>query len=222
MVEKFEFQGQAYSVIAVFSPGRADIILKGTHQHQPERRHGGRKHPAGDPDRQRQFLRFLAELQGRHTVRLAFYDFRRDRSRFLPLPGFSFIGLPEIIEEDNGLHALVFLGNRSDNDDIFYYEPENGLLTPLTATPFSEKGFTLPGKGRPAGNRDPLPLGAIPLLVSIPSRRECVLKEEKDRPARQKKIAAAATPDITTPISASATASPGGRSRACSASNCAT
>jgi lysophospholipase L1-like esterase len=38
---------------------------------------------------------------------------------------------------------LVFLGNRSKNDDLFYYEPENDLLIQLTATPFSEKGFQL-------------------------------------------------------------------------------
>ncbi len=59
------------------------------------------------------------------------------------MSGFSFIGLPEIVESGNDLLGLVFLGNRSKNDDIFYYEPEIDLLTQLTATPFSEKGFKL-------------------------------------------------------------------------------
>ena len=84
---------------------------------------------------------------------------------------------------------MVFLGNRSDNDDIFYYEPEIDLLTPLTATPFSEKGFSMLEKdGR-------LEIKTSSLRAKYryrfdPRLRKSVLLEEKHFPAKQKKNAA--------------------------------
>jgi lysophospholipase L1-like esterase len=98
--------------------------------------------------------------------------------------------MPEIIEAGNDLQGLLFLGDRAKNDDIFYYEPGNDLLTQLTATPFSEKGFQLLAKdGR-------LEIETSSLWANYrysfdPLRRECVILEKKDLPARQKKGAAA-------------------------------
>ncbi|MCJ7526077.1 MAG: SGNH/GDSL hydrolase family protein, partial [Candidatus Aminicenantes bacterium] len=74
-------------------------------------------------------------------LRLAYYD--QHSSRLLPMSGFSFIGFPEIIEQDGELSTLLFLANRDGNDDIFCYELTSQALSQLTVTPFSEKAFRL-------------------------------------------------------------------------------
>jgi len=112
----------------------------------------------------------------------------------LPLAGFSFFGLPEIVEANGDLQGLVFLGNRSNNDDIFYYEPEKNVLTPLTETSFSEKSFTVMEKdGR-------LEIATRSLWAKYryhfdPQLRKSALLEEEHFPARQKKDAATETPE---------------------------
>jgi lysophospholipase L1-like esterase len=141
-LEKFEFQGREYSLAARFSPPRADIVLQGPSNVNLSSGMEGENIYLGNKTGRDNLYTFWINYSN-SSVRLAFYDFQLNRSRVLAMPGFSFIGLPEIIESGGGLLGLVFLGNRSDNDDIFYYELENDLLTQLTATPFSEKGFTL-------------------------------------------------------------------------------
>ncbi|MCU0276133.1 MAG: SGNH/GDSL hydrolase family protein [Acidobacteria bacterium] len=141
-VAPFTFQNREFRIRTVFTPGRADVHLQGDGERvlsagmPGENIHLGTRVSAGN------FYVFWLNHRD-STLRLACFDFQRDRSRVLALAGFSFIGLPEIHEENGELRGLVFLGNRSANDDLFYYEMETGRLAPLTATPFSEKGFTL-------------------------------------------------------------------------------
>ncbi|MCJ7526132.1 MAG: SGNH/GDSL hydrolase family protein, partial [Candidatus Aminicenantes bacterium] len=73
-------------------------------------------------------------------LRLAYYD--QHSSRPMPLNGFASFGLPEIIVENGRLRALLFLADRSGNNDIFYYDLEERALTQLTETPYSEKRFS--------------------------------------------------------------------------------
>lgn len=142
LLERFEFQGRPFAVHAVFAPGRAGLRLQGGRTADISAGMAGENIYLGTRTGGGNFYVFW--LNHRHPAnRLAYYDFRLDRSRTLAAGDFSFIGLPEIVEEEGRLQGLVFLANRSDNDDIYYGEPGTGRLTQLTATPGSEKGFTL-------------------------------------------------------------------------------
>ncbi|MCX6557641.1 MAG: SGNH/GDSL hydrolase family protein [Candidatus Aminicenantes bacterium] len=193
LLEKFEFQSQKYSLIADFSPPRTDIILKGRMCTNLSAGMEGENIPLATRTGSDNFYVFWLNYKDA-SIRLAYYDFRRDRSQVLDLPGFSFFAAPQVIEADDGRPALLFLGNRSGNDDIFYYETGNGLLTPLTATPFSEKGFTF----RESDGRleiETRSLWAQYRYSFDPLQRECVLKDKKDRPTRQKTVLGPKTPE---------------------------
>lgn len=192
LLEEFEFQGQKYSIAASFLPPGAGLTLNGQTSKNLSAGLEGENIHLGTRTGRDNFYTFWLNFRD-STIRLAYYDFQGNRSRVLPLSGFSFIALPEIVEENNGLGGMVFLGNRSNNDDIFYYEPEENLLTPLTATPFSEKGFTLQEKD------GQLEIETISLWAQYryrfdPGLRKCLLLEKKPLPAQQGKNAAAVTP----------------------------
>jgi lysophospholipase L1-like esterase len=188
LLEEFAFQGQKYSITANFLPAGNALILNGLTGKNLSAGLDGENIHLGTRIGSDNFYVFWLNYRDA-TIRLAFYDFQSNCSRVLALDGFSFIGLPEIIEANDDLQGLVFLGNRSKNDDIFYYELEKDLLTPLTETPFSEKGFKLLQKdGR-------LEIETSSLWANYrysfdPLRRECVILEKKKLPARQKKGAA--------------------------------
>jgi len=193
-LENFEFSGRTYSLEAVFSQGQADLTLqKGRSIINLSTGMRGENILLGTRCGQNNFYVFWLNYRQK-TICLAFYDYRLNRSRLLPLTGFSFFGLPEIIEENNNLQGLLFLGNHSNNDDIFYYEPEKDLLTALTETPFSEKGFQLLEKeGR-------LEIETRSLRERYrygfdPRSRKSFLLEEEPFSARQKQSAAAVSPD---------------------------
>jgi lysophospholipase L1-like esterase len=193
LLEEFAFQGQKFSISTNFLPAGNGLILNGQASKNLSTGLDGENIHLGTRVGSDNFYVFWLSYRDA-AIRLAYYDFKRDRSQILALNGFSFIGLPEIVEENNGLLGLVFLGNRSKNDDIFYYEPEKDLLTPLTSTPFSEKGFKLLEKdGR-------LEITTRSLWAQYryrfdPRLRENILLEEKHFPARQKKNTAAVTPE---------------------------
>ncbi len=127
------------------------------------------------------------------ALHLAYYDQGRDRSRVLPLAGFRFFALPEIIEENGVLRGLVFLGNRDGNDDIFHYDLETRQLTALTRTPFSEKGFTMKAAGA-AFEIETRSLWKTFRYRFDPRQPGCELLEER-AVARPRRRAAAATID---------------------------
>jgi lysophospholipase L1-like esterase len=197
-MEEFEFEGQEYSVTADFLPAGNSLILNGrTSKVLNDGLDGENVHLGTRVNRDNFYVFWLVYRDA--AVRLAYYDFRRDESRVLPLDGFSFIGMPEIIETGSGVQGLLFLGDRAKNDDIYYYEPETGLLTQLTATPFSEKGFTLVQKdGR-------LEIQTRSLWTSYrysfdPLQRECVLLEKEALPAGPKTNASTGTASCNTYI----------------------
>lgn len=193
LLEKFEFQGRNYAIYDHLSHAAAGLTLKGRTSIDLSAGMAGENILLGTRTRSGNFYIFwLNYRQG--AIRLAFYDHGRGRSRLLPLTGFSFIGLPEVIEDNNSLQGLVFLGNNSNNDDLFYYEPKKDLLTTLIATPFSEKGFTLLEKdGR-------LEIETRSLWAQFRYRfdrrlRKSELVEKKHFPAGIKASAAALTPE---------------------------
>ncbi len=138
----FTFKGQSFTLNAVFSLEQADLQLQGKDVKNLSAGMEGENILLGTRIGSDNFFVFWLNHR-QDAIRLAYYDNRTDCSRILALTGFSFIGLPDVVEENGELQGLVFLGNRSNNDDIFYYELEHDLLTPLTETPFSEKGFQL-------------------------------------------------------------------------------
>ncbi|MBN2345128.1 MAG: SGNH/GDSL hydrolase family protein [Candidatus Aminicenantes bacterium] len=138
LVEQFEFQGRTYSVKAATRQGQTDLILQEKRGTDLSAGMGGDNVLLGTRIGGNNFYVFWLNYR-RQSLRLAYYDHRQRRSRVLPLEGFAYFGLPEILEEEGGLRALVFLGDNSDNVDIFYYELAPRSLIALTRTPYSEK-----------------------------------------------------------------------------------
>jgi lysophospholipase L1-like esterase len=192
-LEEFQFQGQKYSISAYFSPPRTGLTLKGRTSKNLSAGLDGENIFLGNKIGKDNFYVFWLNYQNT-TIRLAYYDFQRNCSQVLPLTGFSFIGLPEILEENNDLQGLVFLGNRSNNDDIFYYEPEKDLLTALTITPFSEKGFKLRQKDGQL-EIETSSLWATYRYRFDPRLHKCILLEKKKFPAKQKKSTKTVNPE---------------------------
>jgi len=193
LLERFEFQGQKYSVfdrVATAAPG---LTLAGRTSMDLSAGMPGDNVLLGTRSGNGNFYVFWLNYRQK-AVRLAFYDRRRGRSRLLPLAGFSFIGLPEVVEDGDRLRGLVFLGNRAGNDDVFFYEPNQGLLTQLTETPFSEKGFTLLEKdGRL--EIETRSLWARYRYGFDPRLRQSVLVEERRGASGEKTGAIAVSPD---------------------------
>ncbi len=73
---------------------------------------------------------------------LGLYDSKTGQSRIIPLPGLKFAGSPDLIEQDGLPAGLVFIGNESDNDDIFFFDLRVSRLTNITRTAWSEKEFS--------------------------------------------------------------------------------
>jgi lysophospholipase L1-like esterase len=73
---------------------------------------------------------------------LGLYDSETKSSRVIPLPGLKFAGPPVLIEQAGQPAGLVFLGNASDNDDVFFFDLKTNGLANVTRTAWSEKAFT--------------------------------------------------------------------------------
>jgi lysophospholipase L1-like esterase len=191
-LESFEFQGQTYSLYADFSPPKAGLSLKGKTGRNLSAGLAGESILLGTRVGKDNFYIFWLYAR-KESLHLAYYDHRLDRSRVLPLSGFHFFGLPEIIEANGGLQGLVFLGNRSDNDDLYHFDAGTGALTPLTRTPFSEKVFTLKAAA------DGVEIGTRSLWKTFryrfdPRSRHCQLIEERAFPGLPRRAAAAIDP----------------------------
>ncbi len=74
---------------------------------------------------------------------LGLYDSETGFSRIIPLPGLKFAGSPLLIEQAGQPSGLLFLGNESDNDDVFFFDLRVISLTNVTRTSWSEKSFTI-------------------------------------------------------------------------------
>jgi lysophospholipase L1-like esterase len=191
-LESFRFQGRSYSLFADFSPPKAGLRLAGRRSRDLSAGLAGESILLGVRSGTENFYVFWIYSREK-TLLLAWYDHRLDRRRVLPLPGFSFFALPEIIETQGVLRELYFLGNDSGNDDIFHYDLQAGELTALTRTPFSEKGFTLKAAG--AG----IEIETRSLWKAFryrfdPRERRCELLEEHALPKPRRRAAAAIDP----------------------------
>ncbi|MCG2809887.1 MAG: SGNH/GDSL hydrolase family protein [Candidatus Aminicenantes bacterium] len=192
-LENLEFNGRSYSLEAAFSPGQADLLLRGKTSANLSTGMRGENILLGVRCTEENFYVFW--LNYRHKViRLAYYDHRRQRCRVLKLDGFRFFALPEIVEENGDLRALVFLGNQTGNDDVFHYDLEAETLTPLTRTPFSEKGFSL-RKNAEGIEIETRSLWAQYRYRFDPRLRRSDLLEEKPLRSRQKKASIAPNPE---------------------------
>jgi lysophospholipase L1-like esterase len=81
--------------------------------------------------------------QARETF-LGLYDSRTGNSgRIFPMRGLSFLGSPVVVERPPFSAGIAFIGNASNNDDVFYYDLTSGRLMNLTRTPASEKKFSI-------------------------------------------------------------------------------
>lgn len=173
VAERFEFQGRPYVVRALHSPGRAGLRLEGARTADLSAGMAGENIYLATRTGDGNFWVFwLNHRPG--ADRLAGYDFRLGRSRILVDGGFSFIGPPQVVETGGRQEGLVFLANRSGNDDLYYWDAESGRLTQLTATRESEKEFVVERVG------SGLEIGARTLWERfryrfVPPQGDCVL-----------------------------------------------
>jgi lysophospholipase L1-like esterase len=97
---------------------------------------------------------------------LGLYDSATRSSFIIPLPGLKFAGSPVLVEQAGGPAGLVFLGNASDNDDVFFFDLRANSLTKVTRTAWSEKWFaTEAGPG-----------GILLLAISLRDRARYLLR----------------------------------------------
>ncbi len=189
-LEEFSFQNTPFVLEGSFARGQADLYLRqGRGALCLSAGMGGENLLLGVRfGAANAYVFWLNHRQG--SVRLAYHDLQRRRSRLLPLPGFSAFSSLEVVEDGGRPLALLFLGDRSGNRDLFHYEFSSGALTALTATPYCEKGFTW--------NRDAAGLefqtrhlgGSCRYRFDPANRQSTLLSEEKRRPLRRRPAAA--------------------------------
>jgi lysophospholipase L1-like esterase len=73
---------------------------------------------------------------------LGLYNSVSGSSLVICLPGLKFAGSPVLVQQYGQPVGLAFLGNGSDNDDIFFFDLRSHHLTNITRTPWSEKEFS--------------------------------------------------------------------------------
>ena len=71
------------------------------------------------------------------------YDSMVDSGRVVFLSDFSFLSTPTLVLQGREPLGIIFLGNSSGNDDIFYLDLWDGDLVNLSRTPVSEKRFSV-------------------------------------------------------------------------------
>jgi lysophospholipase L1-like esterase len=142
VAERFEFQGRSYEVLASFSPGRAGLRLQGAETADLSAGMAGENIYLASRTGDGNFWVFWLNHR-RPADRLACYDHRLGLSRIVVDGGFSFIGPPQVVESGGRLEGLVFLANRSGNDDLYYCDAGSGRISRLTATRESEKEFSV-------------------------------------------------------------------------------
>jgi len=74
---------------------------------------------------------------------LGLYDSAAAASRVLSLPSFSFLSTPTLVFQGGEPRGIVFLGNESGNDDIYFFDLWGSGVVNLSRTRVSEKKFTV-------------------------------------------------------------------------------
>jgi lysophospholipase L1-like esterase len=115
----------------VLSDGKSETVLGGA---------GGENlFPVAQVSGERFYVLWVHYQDGR--TGLGLYDSGTRSSYIIPLPGLKFAGSPVLVEQAGQLAGLVFLGNASDNDDVFFCDLTANSLANVTRTAWSEKWF---------------------------------------------------------------------------------
>lgn len=77
------------------------------------------------------------------NIQLCIYDSRSNHSRLLPLNDFKYAMPIKTVFNDEDPFLLLFLGNNSNNTDVFYYHLQTGATGNLTQTPDSEQEYEI-------------------------------------------------------------------------------
>jgi len=140
---RFFFQNRSLEILTRnVAPRHSRLILRRDGESREiSRGIGGiNHHPRAAPLGDFFLIAFHNFREGR--ARLYLYDSRDQSTRALvDIPGFKFISPPVFFPAGQPPKGIVFLGNRSDNDDLFYLDLRRNTLCSLTDTPVSEKKF---------------------------------------------------------------------------------
>lgn len=193
-LEEFSFRERSFVLEGAFARGQADLFLRqGQDARCLSEGMSGENLLLGVRSGAANAYVFWLNHRPR-SIRLAYYDLQRRRSRMLPLEGFSAIAAPEAVERDGRLAALLFLAERAGNVDLFHYDLAAATLTALTATPYCEKRFTWRQTAAGLEFATSHLRGSCRYRFDAASRQSTLLAEET-RPPRRRRPAAAAAAD---------------------------
>jgi len=144
---RFSVQGKGYTVEVQAVPTGSDIILTGRQRMNLSRDFPGENlFPEVTAGANRFFVSWIHYRKA--DVRLCLYDARTRTVSITPGRGFTFVSAPTVVPRETGLPLLLFRANRTDNEDVYLYEPGRGELHRITRTPASEKTITVTRDGR--------------------------------------------------------------------------
>ncbi|MDP2855519.1 MAG: SGNH/GDSL hydrolase family protein [bacterium] len=139
---QFKSAGRDYQVTVRAVSGGSAVFLQGAGAEKELSLGGGEDlFPVVKTLDDRFFVLWIHHQPGR--MGLGLYDSRVEVGRVLFLPGFSFLSTPTLVLRDREPRGIIFLGNASDNDDIYFLDLWDGRLVNLARTSVSEKRFSV-------------------------------------------------------------------------------
>jgi lysophospholipase L1-like esterase len=140
---RFQIGGQDYQVAVRPVSGGCAIVLQGAGGERVLSLGGGGEDlfPVVTTSGDHFFIFWIHVQPDRRDYVL--YDSRAGAARMLDFAGFTFLSKPGLILQSGEPWGIVFLGNRSDNDDVFFFDLWDGRLVNLSRTPVSEKKFSV-------------------------------------------------------------------------------
>ena len=134
--------GRDYQVTVRAVVGGSAVFLQGWGSEKMLSEGGGEDlFPVVKTLEDRFFVLWIHHQPGR--MGLGLYDSRIDAGRVLFLPGFSFLSTPTLVLWGREPRGIIFLGNASANDDIYFLDIWVGRLVNLSRTSVSEKRFSV-------------------------------------------------------------------------------
>jgi hypothetical protein len=138
----FTWNGQKYRILYLDHSSGCDLLLHGNGTFNLSSQYPGENlFPQVQILGQRVLIAWINDFNS--VLSVIVYSLDRGQWLQVALPGFRFVAHPQYQLQDQEIEALFFLGNRSGQNDIFYYHPQSHRLKNLTQTPHSKQGFQL-------------------------------------------------------------------------------
>lgn len=141
--QEFAFQGKAYAVFVDQIDSLTDVFLTGRGSPVPISRsfRGENIAPAVCVGSDNFYITWI-NYQSRREVFIGRYDHVSQQSFRHPLGFFHFVAAPQLVLAEEKPIGLLFLANRTGNDDLFYLDLNENILRNISDSTVSEKSFS--------------------------------------------------------------------------------